>query len=339
MPTSNKLPPTMRAVLQTDKHGQTLELMTMPTPTADTSVGEHLIQVHATAPCKDELTWWATPNLTLDANKEFVPCFDLAGVVVSGPADSAFQAGEAVFTRTSFARTGNAREYTIAVASEMAHKPEKLTWEEAASVPLSAFTAYQALFEHGGLAEGALQGSVDAKAENAKKTVLITGAAGGAGCWVVQLAKGAGVREIVGVCGTSNTAFARELGATDVIDYRSSNVQEWAETNRADLIVDCVGGDTLTQCWLAVKDGGTLVSINMPPDVARPRYRCAQNVKSMFFIMEPRSAQLEMVGNLLEDGRCRAVVDSVYSLEDFQKAFDKVEGGHARGKVIIKVVD
>ncbi|KAK5675975.1 hypothetical protein LTS10_011264 [Elasticomyces elasticus] len=341
------LPQTMRAVLQTNAFGNHLELATIRTPTINAAANEHLIRMHATSPCNNELQWW-NYGVVLAPNKQFVPCFDLAGVVVEGPQDSPFKPGDKVFTRTNAARTGNAADYAVALTSELAHMPNNLTFEECASVPLSAFTAYQALFEHGGLDGAALRtGDATAAESNSKVRLLVTAASGGVGTWILQFARAAGVKDIVAVCGTSNVDFVRELGASEVIDYRKSSIQEWARqntNNKADLVIDCiVGTDSTTQCWHAVKNGARLISLVKPPGDHKPTGddadNVAENVTPIFFIMEPRGEELEVVRQLLEAKKCRPIIDSVFPFEDFQAAFDRVAGGHAKGKVILKVLE
>src|SRR5262249_18328803 len=220
---------------------------------------------------------------------------------------------------------------------ELAVKPKNLSWEEAASVPLSALTALQALFTHGGLASLT---DPERRQKNADKSVLVTAASGGVGSWGLQLARSAGVGHIGGVCGTRNVEFTRSLGATDVIDYRQTSVKEWAAANpdyRFDLIIDCVGGETLAQTWYAVRSGGTLVSISGQPDLAKPEDAKATDVKNYFFIMETNGEELEPVTKLLEAKEVRPIVDSVWTMEQYREAFQKLETGHARGKIIIKI--
>ncbi|KAK3068794.1 hypothetical protein LTR53_013354 [Teratosphaeriaceae sp. CCFEE 6253] len=337
-------PPVMRAIVQSDPSDHHLELATLPTPTIDDGASEHLIRVRATAPCNNELNWWSY-GVPLADSKQFVPCFDLAGTVVAGPADSPFRPGDNVFTRTNAARTGNAAEYGVALTSELAHMPTNISFEQAASVPLSALTAYQALFKHGGLDDAALRdGNANAAARNRRIRLLVTAASGGVGIWILQLAKMAGVEDIVAVCGPNNVGFVRQLGASEVIDYRSSSIRDWAHHSakqKADLVIDCVPGtSSVTQCWYAVKAGGTLISLFGPPEQHKPKdslEHLVANARPVFFIMEPRGEQLGIVRSLLESERCRPVVDSVYPFDGFQAAFDTVATGHAKGKVIIKV--
>jgi NADPH:quinone reductase-like Zn-dependent oxidoreductase len=299
MASSNSLPVKIRGILQPDIQSTNLILTDLPIQLAKENTDEHLIKVYATAPCAGELLWAKNFPDAVPNDHPMVPCFDLSGIVMTAPSGSKFPPGTEIYTRTPASRTGNAREYTIATTSELAVKPKNLSWAEAASVPLSAFTAYQALFVHGGLSNAFKD--PQARAENAKKRVLITAAAGGVGVLAVQLAKAAGVKHIIGIAGPDNVDFVKELGASEVVDYRRQSLGAWAKENeKVDLIFDLLGGQTLENAWMAVKEGGILVGINTPPN------------------MKP-------------------VVDSVWKMEQFEEAFAKVAGGHSRGKVIITV--
>lgn len=205
-------------------------------------------------------------------------------------------------------------------------------------MPLSAFTAYQALFVHGGLAVG--WKDEEGRVANGKKRVLITAAAGGVGVWLVQLARAAGVKELVGIAGPDNGEFVKGLGASEVINYKAQDLGEWAKENeKVDLVVDLLGGKTLRSAWGTIKDSGILVSISQPPNTAKPNDNTSKDVQSKFFIMEPDGWQLDEVRGLIEAGEVKPAVDSVWKLEQFKEVFAKVASGHARGKVIIKVQD
>jgi len=334
---STSLPAKIRSVLQPDFQTTDLILTQLPIQQAKEGTDEHLIRVYATAPCAGELLWVKNYPALAEPGKIGVPCYDLTGVVATAPGNSPFQPGTEIYTRTSAGRTGNARDYTIALTSELALKPKKLSWEEAASVPLSAFTAYQALFQHGNLKLGWKDEA--GKSENATKRVLVTAAAGGVGVWVTQLAKAAGVKDIIAVAGPDNVDFVRSLGATEVINYKQQSLGGWAAAGntKVDLVVDMLGKQTLADAWTAVKDGGILLSINEPPENRKPKDYSPKGVTNHFFIMKPEGWQLKDVTELLEKGEARAVVDSVWKLEEFKEAFAKVDSGHARGKVIIKI--
>jgi NADPH:quinone reductase-like Zn-dependent oxidoreductase len=341
---SQPIPPTVQAIFQPDVNSTDLILKDLPSPVPDEGSDQHLIRVHATAPCTGELTWAKYFPAVLFADeppekRPLIPCYDLAGVVVTSPANSPFQPGTEVYTRTPATRSGNARLYTIACTSELALKPKNLSWEEAASVPLSVFTALQGLFTHGGLADLT---DPERKQKNADKSVLITAASGSVGSWMLQLARSAGVGHVVGVCGTSNVEYVKSLGATDVIDYRQSSVKEWAAAHpdfKFDLVIDSVGGQMLAQTWYAVRNGGTLLSISGQPDSVRPEDATATDVKNSFYIMETNGEELVPVTKLLEAKEVRPFVDSVWTMKQYREAFQKLETGHPRGKIIIKVSD
>jgi NADPH:quinone reductase-like Zn-dependent oxidoreductase len=343
MMSTASLPKTIRAVFQPDILSTDLVLTTMPIQLAREGTEEHLVKVMATAPCAGELLWAKNFSSMMDADRVAVPCNDLSGIVITAPPNSPFPAGTHVYTRTVAFRTGNARDYTIALTSELAVKPKSVSWEEAASVPVSAVTAYQALFEHGGLKEPWREQDPEAaRAENSTKRVIITAAAGGVGVWVVQLARVAGVHDIVAVVGPDNIKFVKSLGASEVVNYREQSLGTWAAAagrHKADLIVDMLGGQTLADCWTAVRDGGILLSIREPPEVQKPQENVPRDVTNYFFVVDPKGSQLKEIANMLDAGEVKPIVDSVWPLEQFKAAFAKLEGGHARGKVIIKVND
>ncbi|KAG4029217.1 hypothetical protein MFRU_017g01530 [Monilinia fructicola] len=344
---SPDLPRTIKSLIQPDIHSSKLILTEIPTPTITPGSTEHLIRVQSTSPCAGELTWAAniaqyvsiSPDFTkynTASEKLQVPCYDLSGTVVLAPPGSPFPPGTEVYTRTSFARPGNAREYTIALQEELAQKPKNISWEEAASIPLSAFTAWQALYVHGGMR---CVFASDAKEENEDKSVLIDSASGGVGVLLVQFAKAGGIGRVIGVCSGANVGMVRDLGADHVIDYRKESIEEWSKRtgHKVDLVVDMLGGKSLEQSWKVVRRGGRVVSIKEDPNNQKPTEGVADDVEGKFFVMEPEGWQLEETAGLIEKGQVKAIVDSVWPLRDFEKAFEIVEGGHAKGKVIINV--
>lgn len=339
MTTPSTLPTTIRGVIQPDPQSTTLQIRNdLPMPEPNFSNGEHLIRVHATSPCSGELLWARDHPSLLTSGKSLVPCYDLAGVVISAPSDSKFPPGTEIWTRTTAWRTGNAREYTIALADELSRKPPSLTWEQATSIPLSGFTAWQALFDKGCLALG--WKSEDARKANAAKSVLVTAAAGGVGVITLQLARAAGVGRIIAQTSTKNVDFVKSLGATEVVDYRQQSLTAWADTcaEKVDVVLDMIGGDTLDGCWQCVKDDGVVLSIR-DTDVEARRPQGKERVKAEFFIMQSYGWQLDEVAALVGRGEVKPIVDSIWKLEEFEKAFEIVDGAHSRGKVILRVSD
>lgn len=336
----------MKQLLQPDIQSTKLILTAAPVP-SPSEPDDVLIRVAATSPCAGELLWARNFPSAVPSDKEMVPGQDLAGTVVLAPEGSGFATGDRVFCRVSASRAGSAREYAIAKVVELAKVPSNLDWVAAAATPLSALTAWQALFLHGKLErDGLKEGSdgEDARRRNAAMRVLVTGAAGGVGSWVVQLASLAGAGAVVAVCRAEKEETVRKLGATEVVDYTKTPIEDWVGSDPAkrevDLVVDMVGGRTLVGCWTAVREGGRIVSVNTPPDLVKPAELASKWLsESVFFIVESLGSNLAEVADLVETGKLSPVVDSVWPLEQFEKAFEKLESGHANGKIIIKISD
>ncbi|KAK3944355.1 hypothetical protein QBC46DRAFT_375061 [Diplogelasinospora grovesii] len=334
------LPKTMKTLLQVSRRSTEVIVKTVPVP-IPSHPEDVLVRVHAAAPCAGELRWAMDFPDAIPADKELVPCQDLAGSVVLAPPDSGFAPGDRVFCRISAERAGAARDYALARVGELAKVPVGLGWIEAAATPLSALTAWQALFVQGTLFSAGIDGDAEAQERNAKARVLVTGAAGGVGSWVVQLAARAGAKHIVAVCGPGKEGAVRQLGATEVVNYQQSSIEEWVAINAAarecDLVIDVVGGRTLVGCWAAVRADGALISINTPPDMVKPADLDKKLTKSLFFIVEPLGSNLARIGELIRAGKVRPVIDSVWAFGEYNKAFEKLESGHSRGKIVIKV--
>ena len=284
------------------------------TPVPTPSPTQYLIRVQAAAITADELTWTETLH-----RPSPIPAHDVCGTVVSTPSSSSapsFNIGDDVIALTSFSRDGAAAEYIVAEPDELARKPPSLTSAEAAALPLSFLTAWQALFTH-------------ARA-TAEQSVLILGAAGGVGVMAVQLARWKGMRGITGTCSARNSEFVRSLGAHTVVDYSAETVE-----GVFDVVLDCVGGKTRDECRRNIKVGGTLISVSGPfSDEGKMRF---EGVKSLFFIVTPSGAQLAKVCDLVEEGHLKPVVSCIFPLEDAAEAFAVLEQRHSRGKIVLRL--
>ena len=116
------------------------------------------------------------------------------------------------------------------------------------------------------------------------------------------------------------------------------SLKDWVSQDagrKFDLVVDCVGRKTLEEAWWTVKSGGTIVSIHEPREEKRPKDLVVEGVRSLFFILEANSSQLKNITEIVEAGACKPVVDSVWPFEKYEEAFARLDGGHARGKVVI----
>jgi NADPH:quinone reductase-like Zn-dependent oxidoreductase len=247
-----------------------------------------------------------------------IPGRDLSGVVAEvGAGVTDVAVGDAVYAMLAYGRDGAEAEYAIVLPSELAPRPRTLDDVQAAAVPLSALTAWQALFIHAKLSQG--------------QRVLIHGASGGVGTYAVQFAHWAGAH-VLATASARNTAFLRDLGAELIIDYATTRFEDVAQD--LDVVFDLVGGDTLTRSWAVVREGGVLVSVVSPPPTGpAPR----QGVRFAWFIVEPSGEQLRQIGGLLDAGQVRPIVDQVFPLAEARQAYDAGRHGHPRGKIVLTI--
>lgn len=157
---------------------------------------------------------------------------------------------------------------------------------------------------------------------------------------MVQLARWAGA-DVSATASGDRLDFVRSLGASEVLDYRSSDVKKWIEedeSRKADLVIDCIGRKALADAWLVVKGGGTLISIFQPPEGMKPAGFPGKDIKNLFFVQEPLGEQAGEVSKLIDGGGFVTAVDSVWPVEKFAEAVQRMESGKARGKVVIQFV-
>lgn len=298
------IPDSMRAIRLHTPGGLTqlvIERVETPMP----GPGEVLVRVHAAAITRNELDW-AVDRLPA------IPSYEFSGVVAAiGPDVDDLAVGDAVYALGDFERDGAAAEYAIAAAGLLASKPQVPSHVESAAIPLAALSAWQGLFEHGGLAPG--------------ERVLIHGAAGGVGSFAVQLARHRGAH-VIGTTSTSGVRAARELGAEEVVDSTADRFEEAVE--QVDLVFDTAGGDLLARSAAILRDGGRLVSVADEP-----------SGDGVYFIVEPNREQLTEIARLADAAELRPLVDSVFPLEDAAAAFERSMQQGKRGKVVLSVVD
>jgi len=291
-------------------------------PQRHPGAGEVLVRVYATGVIANELKWDVTYQTKAGSPRGLpIPGRDLSGVVEeAGPGVTTLVKGAEVYAMLDYGCDGAEAEFTIALPNELAPKPRTLDHVQAAAVPLSALTAWQALFDQAHLAAG--------------QTVLIQGAAGGVGVFAVQLAHWAGA-QIIATASAHNRDFLRELGANEVIDYTTTRFEEVVQS--VDIVFDTVGGDTLAHSWQVVKPGGMLVSVVSPPLSADARKR--HDVRFAWFVVQPNREQLVQIGALIDAGRIRPIIDTVFPLAQARQAYEQGAKGHTRGKIVLRVVD
>ena len=284
--------------------------------------GEVLVRVHAAGVIANELKWDATYQTPTGGPHELpIPGRDLSGVVEEvGHGVTTFAPGAEVYALLGYGRDGAEADYTIALPDELAPKPHALDHVRASAVPLSALTAWLALFEHAHLEAG--------------QTALIHGAAGGVGVFAVQLARWAGA-QVIATASARNHDFLRELGATRVIDYSTERFEE--VVHNIDVVFDTVGGDTLQRSWQVLKPGGVLVSVvspQPPADVAK-----GHDARFAWFVVQPNRKLLMQIGALIDAGQLRPFVDIVLPLSQARQAYEQGAKGHTRGKIVLLVAD
>lgn len=254
------------------------------------------------------------------------PGFDVAGKVTAvGTKATQFQLDDDVFgwCKGAFA------EYVAVPQDALVTKPASLTFEQAAVVPSSAFTALQGLRDHGKVQRG--------------QKVLVNGASGGVGTFAVQIAKSFGA-DVTGVCNTRNVDMVRTIGADHVIDYTQEDYTKGDE--RYDVILDIAANHSLSKCRGVLTPKGTYVLIGdsggrwlgglsrfIKTSVLSPFV--SQRMRA--FVSKPSKADLLALKELLEAGEVTPIIDRTYPLDETPEAIGYVEKGHARAKVAVTV--
>lgn len=260
--------------------------------------------------------------------------FDAAGTVAGvGPGVSGFGIGDRVFTPTNHGQgeQGSYAQYTLASEDRVAHVPDGLALDQAAALPVAALTAWQGLFDRGGLVAG--------------QRAMIHGGAGGLGSFAVQFARWAGAR-VAATCSSANVEYLRSLGVERVIDYRREDiaaaVSEWAPGG-VDYLMDAVGVSTLPNALDLVRPGGVFVSIPTlvdDGDMAAAALAAQQKgVRREFSVMNDVGCApaLRRIAELLVQGEITLPPLREFALQDAAAAHRLIETGHNRGKLVLKV--
>jgi NADPH:quinone reductase-like Zn-dependent oxidoreductase len=249
--------------------------------------------------------------LPLTLGREVAGVVDAVGAGVTG-----IPVGEAVYAMLSRDHGGYV-EFVAEKAEHCAHKPLRLDFLQASAVPLAGLTAWQGLFDHGGL--------------KADQRVLIHGAAGGVGHLAVQFAAARGAI-VIATCAGKDHAFVKGLGATEVIDYKAQRFED--VVHNVDLVFDLIAGEVQDRSWKVLKDGGALVSTLKAPDKAKA---AAKHARAMHYMAQPSGPELAEIARLIDAGQVTPWIDRVYPLSEAAQAEIHLERDHVRGKVVLEV--
>ncbi|HEU4445059.1 MAG TPA: NADP-dependent oxidoreductase [Nitrososphaeraceae archaeon] len=291
--------------------------------------GEILVKVYATGVTRNEIVWiWYNPDISLP----LILGHELSGIVEEvGSKVTNQRVGEAVYGLTdtlSLTRNGAEADYVIAMDSEIAPKPQSLDHEYAAAVPMAGLTAWQALFDHAHL--------------SSKDTILIHGAAGGVGSFAVQLARWTEAH-VIGTASAHNSSLLKDLGVNDVIDYKKTSFED--RVHDIDVVFDTVGGKTLERSWQVLRKGGKLVSVasqDLPTtfDNLQAYFKekgDSYGIDTTWFIVHPSGDQLIRIGDLIDSGQVKPVVDTILPLSQASQAYEGENGVHKHGKIVLRV--
>jgi NADPH:quinone reductase-like Zn-dependent oxidoreductase len=301
----------MKAVQIRDYGGpEALEIVEVPIP--QPGEGQVLVQLRAAGvnPADWKMRGGAYRQF-MPLSFPWIPGLEGSGIVSKiGPGVTEFKPGQAVFGTISAAYA----EYALAATQDLQPKPENLTFEQAATIPVGALTAWGAV--------------IDAAKVQAGQRVLIQGAAGGVGVYALQLVRWKEAHAIA-TASTGNLDLLRTLGAEDVIDYGSTRFE--TVLHGLDAVIDTLGGDTPERAIKVLRPDGILVSVagRLPPDLGK-----AEGMRAMSAGRAP-AANLKQITALFKSGQLKAVVGKVFKLEEVRQAHELSQTGHGRGRIIL----
>ncbi|MDQ1771603.1 zinc-binding dehydrogenase [Labilibaculum sp. A4] len=257
-----------------------------------------------------------------------LPCIlggDIAGRVVEiGKKVQFFRVGDEVFGKIDITKNGAYAEYVATSASHLALKPQKMNFEEAATLPLAGLTALQALRNMGNIRKG--------------MNVLVNGCSGGVGSFAVQIAKAYGCK-VTGVCSNRNVQFAKELGADQVVDYSEQDIVSLQE--EYDIFFDVVGNQEYSKVKHILQRGGvfvtTLPSFNILLLGSIHNLVSSKKMKKIF--VQESKADLELLADFVDAGLLKTYIDKSYDLMDVAKAHQYSETGRVVGKLSLKIAE
>jgi len=315
-------------------------------PKPQIKAGEVLVRVHAVGINPPD--WYLRegykmlpPEWQPKVAFPIIPGTDISGVVEAVAEDvQSFAVGDEVYAMVRFpgglaGESSAYAEYVTVPATQLALKPSGIDHVHAAAAPMSLLTAWQFLIDLGHTEPNPLQPHTHVPVPLAGKTVLVNGAAGGVGHFVVQLAKWRGAR-VIAVASGSNETFLRDLGADEFIDYGTTKPEDVVRD--IDLVVDAVGGPTTGRFLHTLKRGGALFPVfPLGFDGGEEAERLGVTVSATQ--VRSNGAQLAEIAPLLSNGTIRVAIDSEFPLADARKAHERAATGHIRGKIVLTVAE
>ncbi|OXS61607.1 NADPH:quinone reductase [Cohnella sp. CIP 111063] len=326
-----------------EKYGKHVPLNMTEQPMPEIGEQDVLVEIHAASlnPIDFKIKEGKV-KLLLNYKFPLILGNDFSGVVVKvGERVSAFKPGDEVYGRPRKTRIGTLAEFIAVHEDDIALKPRNLSFEEAASIPLVGLTTYQAFSDILDLQRG--------------QKILIHAGAGGVGTFAIQMAKLMGAY-VATTASEKGYDLVKSLGADLIVNYREENFED--KLADYDAVYDTLGGAALEKSFRVLKPGGQIVSISGMPNarfgkeeklgwmktailslVSRKLTALEKKTRTKyhFLFMKPSGAQLNILKEWIEEGRIKPIVDKVYSLQEAGQAFQYLESGRAKGKVIVKI--
>jgi NADPH:quinone reductase-like Zn-dependent oxidoreductase len=303
----------MKAIVATDQAAGLAGLKLVERPEPSAGINDVVVRIHASGFVPTEMAWPSTWADRSDHDRRpSIPGHELAGVVTAlGYGTMGLSVGQRVFGLADWYRDGTLAEYVAIEARNLAPLPGDVDFAVGASLPISGLTAWQGLFQHGGLRAG--------------QRVLAHGAAGAVGTMVTQLAREAGAY-VIGTGRAADRQKALDFGSQEFVDLDSDTLED---VGGVDLVFDVIGGDIGKRSAGLVRAGGTLVSV-VGPSEARP-----YNGRAIDFVVESDRAQLAEIVQRVRDGRLRTNIGEISTLDDAVAALNPSK--RREGKTIIRI--
>ncbi len=255
---------------------------------------------------------------------------DMSGTVIEiGSQVSSFKVGDNVFGMQPIqGKFGAFADYALIKENAVAAKPDSVDHTDAAAVPCAGLTAFQAIHSIAKLRKD--------------ETILINGASGGVGSYAIQLAKATGAN-VVAVCGPDNIKLCKQLGADTALNYRDQKFENG--DNEYDVVFDVIGRSSFKRCKPVLNKGGRYITTIPAPNTAFTALISkafslnpfGKRQSAHLVLVKPRSEDLSSMADMMKSGKLRSLIDTVYSLEEAQTAFDKSQSWRTKGKLVFRM--